>query len=757
MPDYSDKKQKKTELSLMDNYYPTLASGKYRLNVRQSINLNNTKQSSFFSEEDEQFISKEELEFIVEGPRFRIDQSDIHSLYPAQQSQADYSGSLSHIVFNKRTLPWERKVSSNENQRPPWMALILFREQELLDGISPELMQKNQVTANCAIRGSLKDFVNSHSDSSVLYPKLDSTSGAELEQYIEWIQIPLSDFKTQIKSFDEQAWLSHCRQVDTDNKVPLDLKDNGMFSVCMGNRLINLPDQNNSIHPNVQPYIAHLVSLEGLDSMLQPRVITAPDNINKVALISLFSWRFTHASDDKESFKNLAKGLNRQDNLLLRLSVPTPAGKNEQERQLKQRIDAGFVPLAFHILTGEDTLAWYRGPLSPIRTAGFSEEVLFTTTSKAMIYDMDEGLFDHSYSAAWQLGRSLSLANQNFSYQVFDYKRRQYEEVILLFERSQSPYIQDKSLENLLSSTPVLQAFNKELQTNKLEGFNEYINSDDIQKNVGIIPENEKEYKEKLELFLRNDKDKFKKYKIIEPSFDMRQRLKDNISKLMDDLLPQLAQWYLFHQIPFQYLVANEKLLPTESLRFFYVDQQWQHALIDGALSVGMSSSFDAEFYQIVKQTVYRQVQTHCQHLRQQGISPKDNNGKETVSDQIGLMSGVIVRSNLVVYWPGLEVEAFDENGELLVILRMDHLSEEVLLVIVSGIIATIHITEPLESLSFCSVETPPPIRDKDMIDIQSMQKSLSKSQGANKVGSAALALHLQRLAQRITIKEQST
>jgi hypothetical protein len=43
------------------------------------------------------------------------------------------------------------------------------------------------------------------------------------------------------------------------------------------------------------------------------------------------------------------------------------------------------------------------------------------------------------------------------------------------------------------------------------------------------------------------------------------------------------------------------------------------------------------------------------------------------------------------------------------------------------------------------------------MIDIQSMQKSLSKSQGANKVGSAALALHLQRLAQRITIKEQST
>jgi hypothetical protein len=65
-----------------------------------------------------------------------------------------------------------------------------------------------------------------------------------------------------------------------------------------------------------------------------------------------------------------------------------------------------------------------------------------------------------------------------------------------------------------------------------------------------------------------------------------------------DGLLPTaIANWFqdleLLKNVPFNYLVPDTRLLPPESLRFFWVDSYWVDCLQDGAFSVGRVTKED--------------------------------------------------------------------------------------------------------------------------------------------------------------------
>ena len=47
------------------------------------------------------------------------------------------------------------------------------------------------------------------------------------------------------------------------------------------------------------------------------------------------------------------------------------------------------------------------------------------------------------------------------------------------------------------------------------------------------------------------------------------------------------ARAVLLYGVPFHYLVPDERMLPPESIRFFYLDPGWIATLIQGATSVG--------------------------------------------------------------------------------------------------------------------------------------------------------------------------
>ena len=150
--------------------------------------------------------------------------------------------------------------------------------------------------------------------------------------------------------------------------------------------------------------------------------------------------------------------------------------------------------------------------------------------------------------------------------------------------------------------------------------------------------------------------------------------------------LPQpLASWFdslrNLEGVPFNYLVADERMLPPESIRFFRVDEAWLDCLADGARSIGRVASSD-----------------HAADQLQAKNSPAAGLG--------GPHTGFLLRSEVVSGWPGLLVEAFPDRkkskGEQsLDVVRMERLGGGVLLCVFKGDIGRVEIYLKAETLHF--------------------------------------------------------
>jgi hypothetical protein len=167
-------------------------------------------------------------------------------------------------------------------------------------------------------------------------------------------------------------------------------------------------------------------------------------------------------------------------------------------------------------------------------------------------------------------------------------------------------------------------------------------------------------------------------------------------------LIDWLAQLTLLYGVPFEYLVADASLLPTESLRFLYLDQNRLDRLIDGALSIATQSSGDVVFTETFFESVYQAVQVAQQTLR---ATLRGKPVPDTVT--VGATkSGLLFRSVVVSGWPGLEVQATKANVTV-DILRMDRLAPDILLVLFNGVPDTVNVVEPSEGLHLGVIDVP--------------------------------------------------
>lgn len=97
-------------------------------------------------------------------------------------------------------------------------------------------------------------------------------------------------------------------------------------------------------------------------------------------------------------------------------------------------------------------------------------------------------------------------------------------------------------------------------------------------------------------------------------------KLPDNIKGWMNNLL-------FLKQVPFNYLVPYEQMLPSESIRFFMLDMKWVQSLLDGAMSVGR-------------------------------IFDKKENSPKKVEESKLSWSGLIIRSNVIADYPDLNIQS---------------------------------------------------------------------------------------------------
>lgn len=158
-----------------------------------------------------------------------------------------------------------------------------------------------------------------------------------------------------------------------------------------------------------------------------------------------------------------------------------------------------------------------------------------------------------------------------------------------------------------------------------------------------------------------------------------------------------LSQLRLLYGVPFEYLVCDEKYLPVESIRFFYIDRNWNDALIDGALSIGTTSRdqlFKNSNVQGISDTLDGLENSVRSALR--GLDQDSSSNSE-------LVCGFLLRSSVVSGYPGMEVRGYaDKEGtKLLDILRLERLSPDILLCLFAGKPADVALQQPPEGLHF--------------------------------------------------------
>ncbi|MDB9421815.1 hypothetical protein PN467_15165 [Microcystis aeruginosa CS-563/04] len=595
------------KVQFIEHRQPPLESGIYTIEVEQTIK---TTTSNKIPEQ----TFKKQLTFYVSGHRFApLTPDAIYAVFPPAGNLGEYSNALPHIILKRGTLPWERTIKAT-NPDLPWLALLLFRDSEKPE---PQTIK-------------LKDL--KPTSSNIKFPTFKYEPGQQDEDELTVIDVPKHILEQILPTEKDITLLAYVNQITNDKRDSL----SEPLATILGSRLPKKGEMST----------VHLVALEERYNNGTFDYQGAGNN-DLIRLVSLTSWSFT-CVDSKHNFDALLINIDRKPDTL-RL----PSFGNEAA---KKYIDLGYVPLHHDLRQGSQTVSWYHSPLS----TGQSQDHLGASVAMAdelMRYDSSTGMFDVSYSMAWQLGRMLTLQNQPLAVEIFNWKRSKAHDL---------HQIQQHILHLPFQDTP---AINQELPT-------------------------------------------------------------------------AIANWFqdleLLKNVPFNYLVPDERLLPLESLRFFWVDSYWVDCLQDGAFSIG----------RVTKEDLKMDVRTRS--LRQ----------GRAYADQT--ITGFLLRSEVVSGWPGLEVEGYanpvtgnDFVGleNKLTIIRRDLLSDQILLCLFAGEVKTLDlslkgstvncgvdpikkgspITKGLRNLDGEQKTGAPisvPLRNQDLrvINIEEMAKSLQKS-----------------------------
>ena len=171
---------------------------------------------------------------------------------------------------------------------------------------------------------------------------------------------------------------------------------------------------------------------------------------------------------------------------------------------------------------------------------------------------------------------------------------------------------------------------------------------------------------------------------------------------LPDGARSWLAALRLLSGVPFQHIVPDERLLPPESVRFFYVDRAWTDALIQGALAVGAVTDADRALLQKLYPAIRDDLDQAERLVRVTG-----GEGETGTADAL---TGMLLRSQAVSGWPGIHVNAYraevadtspQADPSRLHLMRLEQLAPSVLFAIFDGVPEIVHVDEPRHGVQF--------------------------------------------------------
>jgi hypothetical protein len=689
------------DIRFYDSYRPLLEADDYTIKVTQQVDSTDTAHPLSAQVTVTQQLS-------VTAPRFALDPSEVQSAFPPANAVGAFAQNLPHVVLMQRALPWERDIEEGltpplDPHSPgvkayPWLALLLFTADEI---VPPASATAASLRSNPTLVGTYAVTQLLTPEAGVLGPTLDSQ--AEDETTCRAIDISTDVFTRLTPRLAELPYLAHARQVNVDPKSISLALTSGWFSVVVANRF---PASSKSGTRN----IAHLVSLEGFADFLCDAPVwkkpNSDEEVTTVRLASLASWTFTAQEgglDFGQLMLNLKQGqLQGGDGLRLRLPVPaaqTPPSPGSADDLARKALAQGYAALPYETRVGDKTFAWYHGPLTPYPVAPLASTA-FSSSAAATVYDPQTGTFDLSYAVAWELGRLLALSDRAYATNQQRARKALRKAVNLVRERTRWAEgrrilgdAEGNGLAELVRPRQVSGALVSWLRTEAaklLPG-----QGPAIAPPPAPAPQVGKS-------------DCVASLTALHAHPAVQALLGDHLGAAMEEgplgsVVDWLGRLRLLEGVPFVHLVPDARMLPVESIRFFYVDGNALDALCDGAQSVGVQSSRDAAQQQVARNVV-RDAAIRRGHAHRASLLRKPLVKPMLQAAQPGdPVAGFLLRSAVVSGWPGLEVRAWenlDGTGSIDPV-RLEHVASDVLLALYPQVPARIDFDEPKEGLAF--------------------------------------------------------
>lgn len=359
------------EYELAENCTPIIENGTYQVSVEVDGDILG---------QSEKLTQK----FSVEGPRFSLS-DQILAVYPGNGVAGHFGRNLPYVLLRRRTLPWERKM--NTENVIPWVWLLVLTEDEIMDvqtGVVQEVISSGQ---------------------NLQTPKL-SLDDQEKSQACNYIDMDNKMFLSMAPTEKELSWLCHGRSLSAQDKAENNGVDMDWVSCVLSNRL---PGTGDALVKNK----AYLVSLEGCERYWTEG---SRQKGGKVRLLVLHHWEFYSQTTDDNHFYKLISGL--------KMDVLTRDVK-EGSKQYQDILGNGYVPMQHCMRDGSRTVSFYRGPCVPKQVQNSTtERPLLCCADSLYRYDPSLGVFDVSYAVAWQLGRLLVLGNDSILQELLDQREQ---------------------------------------------------------------------------------------------------------------------------------------------------------------------------------------------------------------------------------------------------------------------------------------------------------------------------------------------
>ncbi|OCT52854.1 hypothetical protein CLCR_09478 [Cladophialophora carrionii] len=628
-------------------FLPSLPAGEYKIQIDQTVTTDSAKPGVSATPANRTFE--------VLAPEWAIsaassdttnnndddDSAVVLSTFPASGETAPSFRTLPHLVLKDPQLPWIRPVSKkdyNDGNSIPWFALIVFSadELQLREDVGQAYFSKVNATVNDTLGWDLPASSIDKIDHARVANFIPKPSVPDQRAGTQTSVIPVSsDVVRQLFTSAQKPgefdvapfrFMSHVRTVSTAGTMSAARAENDGDPTQSGTQTVAITVPT--------PVMAHLVSLQGIDTQSVDLVA----NRDHVLMTSLFSWTYTALPPGSPDVVSMLQHLGKKDAGLsvLRTDLTVdPLGEKSFDKLsepdiakliTKRQID-GYTLTRYRTITGEQTAAIYRGPLTPTRVPyPLHKKVSFQSNfgTDLQILDPDVGLMDLSYASAWQLGKTMAMGDPAFTAALSRLRIEVHQAALEsarkdIFKRLRASGTQGADengrevKQSVFSDTNPRVSYmpRQEIKADvvkivqALNGINGTVEQAGTafstnrwrRRDPSLMPSTRTDLESEADLFsLRSD------HVYHQMPFHSLFYLKDGTANTPDGgpynyhSIPNntdyavVQEWVLdrlhLAGIPAHYILPDPSHLPPESLRFFHIDGNWLDAMVDGALSL---------------------------------------------------------------------------------------------------------------------------------------------------------------------------